>query len=440
MKNPGRIISLNFILLLILVSVFLIGLIKIQTSLGTRLTVILSIYFLFLSFLISFLRQDFKNKVYYYLKIYIFICLIGVTIFTTIFSQIVFRHQTEPHLFVHDNVIQIEEAIKFVLKGKNPYIENYFGTPLENWAWPYPPQDYNPDLYPKEYNPSIYHTISLPFHFLFSLPFYLLSQFFIGFYDQRFLYLLLFLLSLFLLYKIPQKEESKFSLLILFSFNPLFIHHFIQGVNDIFVFFWLLLTFYCLKSNRVFLASLVFGLALISKHSAWLFLPFYFFYLFYQNQDKVQKFFSKIKFIFKKNYLLLVIPLVFLMPFGIWDFNSFIEDIYHYPAGTIATSYPIWGQGFSDFMIRMGFIGSRLDYYPFWILQLIWGLPLLYFLWWIQRANNTLSLAIINYGVLLFVFWFFSRFFNENYIGFLIMILVTGYFITDGKIFLKSPR
>ena len=46
-----------------------------------------------------------------------------VVILPTI-SGMVLRHASEPWSYVHDAAMQVEEAIRFLLQGRNPYAEN----------------------------------------------------------------------------------------------------------------------------------------------------------------------------------------------------------------------------------------------------------------------------------------------------------------------------
>ena len=73
-----------------------------------------------------------------------------------------------------------------MLQGRNPYVENYLSTPMAEWGI-------------NEFRTALYHYPYLPWTFLSSAPFRVLSRAAIGWYDQRFVYLLLFALTLLLL-------------------------------------------------------------------------------------------------------------------------------------------------------------------------------------------------------------------------------------------------
>jgi len=143
---------------------------------------------------------------------------------------------------------------------------------------------------------------------------------------------------------------------------------------------------------------------------------------------------QRVKAVLSQTYPMIIIGLIILLPFLIWDFHSFWEDIFLYPSGKLLTSYPITGYGFSQFlaMTKTG-VESIFDYFPFWIIQFIVGIPLFYFLYRVQKRNNSLNQMLTNYGIFLFVFWLFSRFFNDNYIVFIVTIFVLAYLFEKKK-------
>jgi hypothetical protein len=57
---------------------------------------------------------------------------------------------------------------------------------------------------------------------------------------------------------------------------------------------------------------------------------------------------------------------------------------------------------------------------------LLLGLPLMAGLLWRQTRENTPARALWGYGLFLFVFFFVSRFLNENYLGYILAVLALG--------------
>jgi hypothetical protein len=60
------------------------------------------------------------------------------------------------------------------------------------------------------------------------------------------------------------------------------------------------------------------------------------------------------------------------------------------------------------------------------------GLPLLWFLLRRQNRRNDLSSALAHYALWLWVVLFFSRAFNDNYLGFIIAVLALALCIGEG--------
>lgn len=372
-------------------------------------------------------------KFSHYIKLIVVVFLITSLIGVNIFSQIYLRQKTEPHLFVHDNPIQIELAVKNLVAGLNPYAVSYENTPLADWGRL---TTLTGELIP---NPALQHVIALPFHLVFSVPFYLVSTNLMGWYDQRVVYTLLFILTLILLYRLPRKLPDKLLALIVFAFNPLTVHDFVLGVNDIFVYFWILLAIWLLSRAQIKWSAIAVGLAVASKHFAWFLVPFWLLYIWLKNDELKTS--NRLPELAKAVVTLLITVTLIVGPFIIWDPRAFFEDIYQYPAGTLPTSYPMSGFGFARLVIGSGAVASALDYFPFWKVQLAVGLPLLILLGWLQSKRNSVSTMMINYALLLVVLLFFSRFLHSNYLGFISMILITAYALSgDGQTIGSNSR
>ena len=374
------------------------------------------IYFiLIIGYLLLCLNQIYSKKngqkiSRYKFLIFVLLCLI--TVVKTQYAAINMRHLVGNSYPVHDNPIQIEEAIKFLKQGKNPYTENYFGTAQEYW-------------YQSGLNMALWHVVTLPFYLISSLIISYPAISIFGFYDQRMAHIICFLISIWLIYRIIIPYENKLRYLTLFIFNPFLIHFFIEGRNDIFVFTLIFLSLYLLSKKKYLFSSLMLGLAIVTKQSSWLLTPFYFLYIFYLEPDNLN-IFKKIKKIFAKTWLFLLSIIIFITPFFIWDGKSFIEDVYLYPGGGLVTSYPISGLGISVYLLKQGIISKDNSYFPFWILQAIFGVPTLIFLSFQLKKYLKISYVIFAYTIFLSVFWLFSRFFMDNYVGYLSMLILMG--------------
>lgn len=379
---------------------------------------------------LKFLGNGQNDKYFHYLKLFVIATFIIFTVGTITITQISLRSKG---VYVHDGAVEVEESIKFLLKGKNFYTENYYNTPLIQQAHL---QTYDGIIE----NPAMTHFVYLPFMTIFSTSFYLLTQSVFHWYDQRIVYIIFFILSLFILYKIPKELENKRLLLIIFALNPFNYNFLAAGFNDIFVYFWVILTIYFLKNRRFLYSSVSLGLACVSKQMAWVLIPFYFFYLYYyfRNIYPAHNLKAILKDICSKNYPLLIIIILIIVPFLIWDGHSFIEDTILFWSGSVKNGAVISGYGLG-FIVRMtGLVKSVTAYFPFWIFQLAICLPLFYWLMKWQKKDNKLSKMVVGYSLFIIVFWFLSRDFNRNYINYALMVLLVAYFFDKASVSQKA--
>jgi hypothetical protein len=362
---------------------------------------------------VTFLFQPREENTYFkFAQNGLFFLIVVITIGHTTFTAIDKRHQLGFDYPVHDNPVQIEEGIKFLKMGKNPYTENYHDTLMFKWnEW--------------HDNPALFHFVTLPFYLISSYLTSYPAEFVFGFYDQRMIHILTLLFSVALLAAIIKQHQQRLLVLTIFLFNPLLVHFFIEGRNDIFVFSWVLFAMWLVWKKWYVWSALVLGLAFASKQSSWLILPFYFWYIWLEVGDR--PIWQRGLEVLQKTWPFFVVTVLFFIPFLISDAQSFINDIYHFPAGTLKTSYYIKGYGFSELLVYLEVITDRHAYYPFAIWQLVFGIPTMIALFWWQTKQRTIPVLIISYTLLLFVFWFFSRFFVENYVGYLSMLFIAAY-------------
>ncbi len=345
------------------------------------------------------------------------------------------RHIDGPATHAHDGMIQTEAAIQFLLNGKNPYTENYLNTPMADFRGGEPPPLYHNAYlsflfggYVQSDDPyarvALYHNAYLPFLFIGSIPFYFLGQSVLGWYDERFFYLLLYLGVIMLLPQLVEGQRNKLSMLLAFGLNFLFTFFLAEGRNDIVVLFGLVLVTFLLARRHVAASAVVLGLTLATKHSAWLFLPFYFVYLI-----PAQWTIQSIRQTLLRIWPLFVVVAAVLTPFLIWDAASFIDDTVSYLIGTSANSFPLKGWGFSTLLLALRVIPSPEASYPFGLFEFTFGLLVFAMLLIRQRHENTMQQMWFGFAALSFVVEFFSRFFNDNYAVFILQALVIAAFI-----------
>ncbi len=356
--------------------------------------------------------------------------LILATVIAPALKLILLRQGSGPASYSHDGgVIQTEAAIQFFLEGKNPYQADYTQTPMAAWGF-------------DEYRTALFHYPYLPWTFVFSAPWYLLSQTWLGWYDQRMVYLLLFVVTLALAPALARRADDDspaLMLVALLALNPIMGSDIIFGQNDSFVLAWLLLALWSWQRARdaaaasphrrsilLALSSLCFGLACASKPTAWFLAPFYALLLLQPASGLTWR--ADLLRLMRRLLPALVVLTVLILPYAAWDIDALIDDVWRWSNGTAAQAYQIWGWGASNFVLAFGWVRDRFAYWPFWIAQMAVALPALIWLARRQWLDNTLAGASWRYGLFLFLFFLVSRFLNENYLGFILAFWALGYF------------
>ena len=341
---------------------------------------------------------------------------------------VLLRQGSGPASYTHDGgVIQTEATIQFLFSGKNPYVEDYTETPMAEWGF-------------SEYRTAIYHYPYLPWTFLFSAPFYLVGQA-MGFYDQRLVYLLLLAIALALAPRLVDGERRKLAIVALLALNPLMALDVIFGQNDVFVLSWIVYSLVAWKiwenglrngrENRWWLwgSMALFGMACASKPTAWFLAPFFGILLLQGDRSPGRTWSDLIRAIpaiLARAWPALLVFAAAMLPYVIWDLPALYDDVWRWSSGQGETGYQIWGWGGSNFVLGFGLVTDRFDPWPFWLTEILIGLPLM--LWFLRRQqrDNTLSNANWHYAVFLLGFFYASRFLNENYLGYILAFLAIG--------------
>jgi hypothetical protein len=367
------------------------------------------------------------------LKLGLIYAIILVLVFGQSLLLVGLRHITGPAAYTHDGgVIQTEATINFFLAGRNPYVEDYLDTPMAEWGI--------------EYRTALYHYPYLPWTFVFSTPFYLASRVSLGWFDQRLVYLLLFALTLLLSQALARSRSEKLLAVMFIGLNPILASDLIFGQNDSFVLFWIVLGLWFLRraegaaasSQRwTLLGSLAFGLACASKSTAWFLAPFWFLYLLRDTWGErlippIARWWFLLRQLWRQSWPLVVAFLVVVGPWFVWSPVPMFDDVWRWSAGTAEQTYQIRGWGFSNFILALQLVPDRLAYWPFWLPEILVATPLLLLLLWRQRRHNTIGSMLYGYVVLLFTFFYVSRFLNENYLGYLAAFLALA-LVVDGE-------
>ncbi|RJQ25340.1 hypothetical protein C4577_06065 [Candidatus Parcubacteria bacterium] len=399
-------IKLSSILLFILAVTFIM---QVRISPSTTPYWLFGLIFLALLLFLSIDIIKIKENIYFKLKEAL-LWIIVVTIIGSAFgSSIIVRHQTAPVYQVHDIILQQESAIRFLLDGKNPYSATYFNTPLEEWHYS-----------DTEINPALYHFVMEPFYLIFSLPFYFVSNHTIGYFDGRIPLLFLFLSTLLLTLFLIKDQEKRHLFIALFTFNPATVYYTLEGRSDIFMFAFLFAGLFLLCKQKYSLSGIPIALAFAVKQSAWPLFPFYIAFLYFRTKSWMKTAQAIIPFV--------LVFAIIVAPFLLWNSKAFIDSTINYLSGSTQHSYPIAGYGFGKLLNEFGFIKDVNAYYPFQIWQAIIGVPLFTALVMYLKKSPQVSRLILVYGIFLFVYWYFSRYFHNSHLGYLSMLFLTAYF------------
>jgi hypothetical protein len=358
------------------------------------------------------------------LTIVIFMVAVAVALPTAL--NIIWRLQDGPATHAHDGLIQTEEAIKFILHGQNPYTEDYVDTPMADFPGREPPITDLP----------LYHNPYLPFLFVGSIPFYLLSETFLGWYDQRLVFLAAYFVTLLLLAGLVNGRRQQLTAMIAVGLNFLYAIYLADGRNDVMVLFGLVLTTVLLAQKRVALSAVILGLTVMLKHSAWFFLPFYFVYLLPSGRLTI----SSVRHVLRLTWPFLVTVAFILIPFLIWDSAALFDDTVLHIIGSGEETLPIRGWGISTLLLSFGIIPTPEADFPFIIFVILFGLPMLYVTLRKQWQQNTIQYMWVGFAVFSFVMQFFSRFFNDNYFVFVVQALIIGYFARSDTFTSVTPE
>lgn len=350
-----------------------------------------------------------SSKVYEKSKNIIMWSLILSVISGAFVSEIILRHESLPTFRIHDIVLQQEAAIRYLLIGKNPYAEDYFGTPLEQWNYS-----------STDKNPALYHYVMQPFYTLFAVPFHIVSGRIVGYFDGRIPLMFLFFATLIFAHLLIKDGEKKRSFLLLLAFNPAMLPYTIEGRSDFFMLGFLFPALFLLFKSRIFLSAIFMALAFAVKQSAWPILPFYLAYLWFRKKNAKES--LKALGVLGGTFALIVLP------FLAWNPEAFIESTILYLSGNTPHSYPISGYGFGMLLNQFGIISNLKDNFPFVIFQLLFGVPLLIYLLKYLKRNMSVKTLILMYAIFLSVFWYFSRYFNNSHIAYITILVTMAYF------------
>jgi len=323
----------------------------------------------------------------------------------------------------HDGLPQVEVSIDYFLSGKNPYRENYYGTALEDYSLYHLIDVTGKDRIFRQLNPAFENYVYPPAQFVLATPLKLISENLFGLYDHRLFILLFFILSILIIYRLPDTSKNKLSLLVVYTFNPLFLDSIIYGYNDVTAIMPLLYALYLLKKNKYQWSLFFVALSILIKYNTVFYLPFFLLYIF---QKKNHEFKIKSLLKFSRYLIPLIIPALFLLlPWVIWDAGALYHDTIYY----LNHIYPIRSLGLSAYWLKTGIVQSPFEYHPFWIYQVIFLLLALPPLIKKQLKNNNLNDIYLAGTILMSGVYFFYRYFTSSQVTLIFHNLLIALFI-----------
>lgn len=346
------------------------------------------------------------------IKDIILVIVLSIVLVGVLGTAMVDRARTAPVYGVHDIILQQEAAMRYLIVGKNPYKETYFGTQVESFNYDEPGDT-------EAVNPALYHFVMPPWYLLFPFSFYYSARPVLGYFDGRFVSLFCMIALLLIIRKWFRHPAVGRSAIILSALSPAVFDYFIEGRSDVFAFFWLVFSLFLLERKKYIWSAVVVALAFMSKQTTWFVFPFYFVYMWVSIRASIKRVIASLS-------VILIVVMILAIPFMVWDSRAFLNSVIFYLSGNAPHSYPVSGYGLSMVLKEVGIISDIHAYYPFAIWQAVFGIPALLGLSMWLRKSPAMSKLLIAYGVLLTIIWYTSRYFNNSHLGYISMIFVLG--------------
>ena len=346
------------------------------------------------------------------------VTIIAAFVILPTIASIVLRETGKPYTYIHDGALMVEEASRKLLNGMNPYAADYLDTPMFFW--------------PMINNPALYHLTYFPFMFLVSTPFVWAFDHLGIFWDQRYLYLPAYLATLALVPFLVQGTAARLAMTTAIALNPQLFPFVLEGRNDFFVLLFLFAGVALLMRERRTAASLAFAAAGAAKLHALIVLPFVAMYLVATRKPRTLR---EAVAALAPTWPAAIFLLATFVPFLVNDFGAFYDDVVRYNAGGAAWTYPISGMGFSALLLSLGVIPYRQADFPFAAIEIAVATPIA--AWWLLRLwqRPTIATLLAGYALTLLAFLFFGRYFQGNYLGFIVAVFTPVPFLT-----LRQPR
>ena len=324
----------------------------------------------------------------------------------------------------HDGLLQIESAIDRLLKGQPIYGVDWSNTPMARLPW---------DLTPGG-NPAIHHLAYYPLTILLGVPVRLLTNLLGLPFDYRLVLIGCGLTGLGAILLLPIAAGRRLMVIAGVYLSPMITLYLWPGRTDIQFLAALLVSLALLTRGHVTWAAAALGIAVALKPFAWPAVPFFLLvlYLRWRAQRSTRE-------VLITAAALAFVPVATIAPFFFANPAGFWTDIVLYASGGIKDAYPINGYGFAELLYNAGLIAHRTDSFPFGVIQLAAMAPALWFGGRAVLRRPTLARWMIAYAGLLFAFTFFARFFNDNYVGVVLAMVLLAPALGD-RLLVEPPR
>src|SRR5437870_12871316 len=204
----------------------------------------------------------------------------------------------------------------------------------------------------------------------------------------------------------------------------------LEGRNGCFGLLFLFAGVALLMRERLTAASLAFAAAGAAKLHALIVLPFVAMYLVATRKPRTLR---EAVAALAPTWPAAIFLLATFVPFLVNDFGAFYDDVVRYNAGGAAWTYPISGMGFSALLLSMGVIPYRQADFPFAAIEIAVATPIA--AWWLLRLwqRPTIATLLAGYALTLLAFLFFGRYFQGNYLGFIVAVFTPVPFLAAGR-------
>jgi hypothetical protein len=193
----------------------------------------------------------------------------------------------------------------------------------------------------------------------------------------------------------------------------------VEGRNDFFVLLFLFAGIALLQRERRTWGSLAIAAAAAAKLHALFVLPFLVVWLVATRKPKTWR--DALRALRPLVPAAILLGVTFI-PFLVNDFAAFYDDVVRYNAGGAAWTYPISGVGFSALLLALGVIEYRQADFPFAAIEIAVATPIA--IWWLRRLwrEPTFPTLLQGYALTLLAFLFFGRYFQGNYLGYILAV------------------